>query len=162
MQLFIVTSWSGFGTGVNKFIELETGVDSWFKVLYIFVTLLAILAILTANTTWAIKLTALATLFFFFCFASWQMCHQKSIRQVRIYSNGTVTLISRTRQEFPGILEGDNWTTRRVSIVPVGRFDRWGTQRLIVCAGRNNASDYRQLLIRLRLAGIRDGILGPV
>ena len=162
MQLIIMTSWKGFGTGMDKFIELEAGVDSWLKLLYVFVTLLAILAILTVNTAWAIKLAALGALFLFFCFSSWQMYHQKSIRQLRIYGNGAVTLISRTRQEFPGILARNNWTTRWVSIVPVGRFDRWGTQRLIVCAGRNNASDYRQLLIRLRLAGIRDGILGSV
>jgi hypothetical protein len=137
--------------GPDKFIELQAGVDSWFKILYFLVALLAALAILTANTTWSIKLTALGALFLFFCFSSWQMYHQKSIRQLRIYSNGSVTLISRTSQEFPGILESDNWTTRWVSIVPVGRFDRWRTQRLLVCASRNNASDYRQLIKRLRL-----------
>jgi hypothetical protein len=147
----------------DKFIEVEAGVDSWFKTAYFVVALLAVLAILTADTAWSIKLIALGTLFLFFCFFSWQMYHQNAVRQLRIYSNGTVTLISRTRQEFPGILENNNWTTRWISIVPVGRFDRWRTQRLLVCASRNNSSDYRQLLKRLRLGSVnhpRDGILG--
>ena len=150
--------------GSDKSIELETGVDSWLKILYFFVAMLAVVAILAANASWSVKITALGALFLFFCFSGWQMHHQKSIRQLLIYSNGTVTLISRTRQEFPGILESANWTTRWVSIVPVGRFDRWWTQRLLVCASRNNASDYRQLIKWLRLGvgnHARDGLLGP-
>ncbi|MCH8258495.1 MAG: hypothetical protein IIA75_11440, partial [Proteobacteria bacterium] len=43
-------------------------------------------------------LTALGALFLFCCFSSWQIHRQKTIRQLRIYSNGAVTLISRTRQ----------------------------------------------------------------
>jgi hypothetical protein len=147
----------------DKFIELEAGVDSWFKTLYFVVALLTVLAILTAHTAWSIKLAALGALFLFFCFFSWQMHHHKAIRRLRIYSNGTVTLISRTSQEFPGVLESNNWTTRWISIVPVGRFDRWRTQCLLVCASRNNASVYRQMLKRLRLGAgnhPRDGILG--
>lgn len=146
--------------GPDKFIELEAGVDAWFKILYFFVAVLAVLAIVSAPTAGLIKLTTLGTLFLFFCFSGWQMVHQKSIRQLRIYGNGTVTLISRTREEFPGILEGDSWTTRWISIVPVGRFDRWRTQRLLVCASRNHASDYRQMLKCLRLGEVRGGILG--
>ena len=152
MRWFIVAYWNGSGMGSDKFIELETGVDSWFKKFYFSVALLAVLAILIANTTWSIRLSVLVALLLFFCFFSWQMYLQKTIRHLRIYSNGTVTLISRTRQEFPGMLESNNWTTRWVSIVPVGRFDRW-----------NSASVYRQLLKRLRLgtgSHPRDGILG--
>jgi len=160
MRWLIVASWNGSGMGSDKFIELQAGVDSRSKILYFFVALLAALAILTANTAGSVKLTALGALFLFLCFSSWQMHHQKSIRQLRIYSNGTVTLISRTGQEFPGILESDSWTTRWFSIVPVGRFDRWRTQRVLVYASRNNASDYRQLIKRLRLDHVRDGILG--
>jgi len=137
--------------GSDKFIELNAGVDSWFKTLYSLVAVLAVLAILTVHTPWSIKLTALGALFIFCCFSSWQIHRQKTISQLRIYSSGAVTLISRTRQEFPGILESDSWSTRWVSIVPVGRFDRWGTHRLLVCARANNASDYRQLIKRLRL-----------
>ena len=151
MQWFIAASWNEFDMGSDKFIELNAGVDSWFKTLYSLVALLAVLAILTVHTPWSIKLTALGALFIFCCFSTWQIHRQKTISQLRIYSSGAVTLISRTRQEFPGILESDSWTTRWVSIVPVGRFDRWGTQRLLVCAGANNASDYRQLIKWLRL-----------
>ena len=150
--------------GSDKFIELEAGVDTWFKLFYYLVVLLAVVAILTANTGWFIKLTVLGALFLYYCFLNWQIRQQKSIRQLRIYSNCTVTLIDRTGQEFPGILESGNWTTRWISVVPVGRFDRWGTQRLLVCASRNHTSDYRQLIKKLRLGAgnpPRDGILGP-
>jgi hypothetical protein len=150
--------------GSDKFIELEAGVGTWYKLLYYLVVLLAVLAILTANTGWFIKLTVLGALFLFCCYLKWQIHQQKSIRRLRIYSDGAVTLIGSTRQEFPGILERDNWTARWISVVSVGRFDRWGTQRLLVCASRNHASDYRQLIKRLRLGTgnhPRDGILGP-
>jgi len=151
MQWIIVASWNEFGMGLDKFIELNAGVDSWFKTLYSLVVLLAVLAILTVHTPWPIRLTVLGALLLFCCFSSWQIHRQKTIRQLRIYSNGAVTLISRTRQEFPGILESESWTTRWVSIVPVGRFDRWRTHRLLVCARANNVSDYRRLIKRLRL-----------
>ena len=163
MRWFIVASWNESDMGSDKFIELEAGVNTWFKILYFSAALLAVLGILTANTAWPTRFAALGPLFLLFRLFGWQMYHQKGIRHLRIYSNGTVTLISRTRQEFPGILENNNWTTRWVSIVPVGRFDRWGTQRLLVCASRNKASVYRQLLKRLRLGTgnhPRDGILG--
>ena len=149
--------------GPVKYIELHAGIDSWFKTLYFFVSFLAGLSILTANTSWFASLTALGALLLFFCICLWQLHHQKTIRQLRIYSNGSVTLISRTGQEFPGILEKNNWTTRWISVVPVGRFDRWRIQRLLVCASRNHASDYRQLIRSLRLGvgnQVRDGILG--
>ena len=118
MQWIIVASWNEFGMGLDKLIELNAGVDSWFKTLYSLVVLLAVLAILIVHTPWSIKLTALGALFIFCSFSSWQIHQQKTIRQLRIYSNGAVTLISRTRQEFLGRLEGDSWTTRGVSIVP--------------------------------------------
>jgi len=151
MQWIIVASWNEFGMGSDNFIELNAGVDSWFITLYSLVALLAVLAILTVHTPWSVKFTALGALCLFCCFSSWRIHQQISIRQLRIYSSGAVTLISRTRQEIPGILESDSWTTRWVSIVPVGRFDRWKTHRVLVCARANNASDYRQLIKRLRL-----------
>jgi len=163
MRWFIVASWNRSGMGSDKFIELEAGVDSWFKTLYYFVALLAVLAILIANTSWSIKLTTLGALLLSFCFFRWQIYRQKFIRQLRVYSNGAVTLVSRNRKEFPGILEKDNWTTRWICVVPVGRFDRWGTQHILVCASRNDASDYRQLIKRLRFGAgnhSRGGILG--
>ncbi len=149
--------------GPDKWVELEAGVDSWFKILYFGLASLAVLALLIAHAAWSVKLIILSVLLLFFWFVSRQMVHQKSICRLRIYSNATVTLISRSGQEFPGILESDNWSTRWVSVVRVGRFDRWRTQRLLVCASLNNASDYRQLSKRLRLgAGNQpgDGILG--
>ena len=150
--------------GSLKFIELETGSDSWLKKLYFFIVLLAVLAILTAATTWLIKFATLGALILFLYFSSWQVHHQTAIRQLRIYNNGTVTLTSGSGQEFLGILESDSWTTKWVSIVPVGRFDRWRVQRCLVCSSRNNASDYRQLMKKLRLGAgnpAGDGILGP-
>lgn len=147
----------------NKFIELEAGVDSRFKVLWLLVAVLSVLAIFIANTSWPIKLMTLGALALFCCFSGWQMHHRNGIRRLRIYRNGTVTLISRSGLEFPGILESDSWTSRWISVVPVGRFDHWRTQRLLVCASRNHATDYRQLLKSLRLGAAKhagDGILG--
>jgi len=158
-----VASWNEYGMGSGKYIEVQTGVDFWFKTLYFCVALLAALAIFIANTTWSIKLTVVGALFLTFCFSNWRMYHQQSIGRLLIYSSDFATLISRTGQEFPGILESGSWTTRWISVVPFGRFDRWRTQRLLVCASRNKPSDYRQLIRSLRLgAGIRcrDGVLG--
>ncbi len=146
--------------GPLKIIEVEAGVDSWFSLFLFLVSVLAVLAILTAPAVWFVKLAALAGLLLSICLVCWHTKHAAKLRQLQIYSNGAVILIARSGKEFPGILEKDNWTTRWVSVVAVGRFDRWGVQRLLVCASRNNASNYRQLLKRLRLSQPRDGILG--
>lgn len=149
--------WSGFGAGVAKFIEIAAGAGLGFKALYALVAALAGLAILIANTAWSLKLTALGALIVGACFSAWRSHRQESIHSIRINNEGFVTLKNHRRQEIPGVLEKGSWTTRWITIVPVGRFDRWRPQRLLVCASRNSASDYRQLLRFLRFhSGIQD------
>lgn len=148
----------------SNFFHLQTGADSWLKALFLLLALLATTGILVANTAWLIKLTGLLLLFLYFVFTWWQMLRQESTRQLRIFSNATVSLIDNVGEECPGILESNSWTTRWVSVVPVGRFDRWRTQRILVCASRNKASEYRQLIRVLRLGSgsrSRTGLLGP-
>ena len=147
----------------DNFITLKTGVDSWFKALFILLALLSMIGILLANTAWFIKISGLLALGLFLGFTRWQLHHQESFYQLEIFGNGTVSLFGDDGEEFPGILDCGSWTTRWVSIVPVGRFDRWRTQGIIVCASRNRDSEYRQLLKILRLgAGTRErtGIIG--
>lgn len=146
----------------NKFIELKTGVDARFKILYVLVFLLAFLGLVFSATGLSLKLTTVGALFVFFCFSSWNIRQREAIGTLRIYGNGAVTLISRSGTETYGILQPVGWVTRSVSLVKVGLFDQWRQQKLLVCASRNGASDYRHLLIRMRLNagnGIRNGIL---
>ncbi len=145
--------------GQLNIVEVEAGVDSWFSLLFFFVSTLTVLAVLTAYTVWSIKLTALAGLLLSICLVCWHNRHLGQFRQLRIDASGAVMLISHSGKEFPGILKNDSWTTRWVSVVAIGRLDRWSVQRLLVCASRNRASDYRQLLKRLRQNQPRDGIL---
>ena len=80
------------------------------------------------------------------------------------YRDGMVTLLSDGGVEFPAVLEGTPWTTSWVSVLPVGRFDRWPRKQLLVCRSTNHPDDYRHLLSCLRLGnlyGAADGILGP-
>ncbi len=147
----------------DKLITLEAGVDSWFKILLTLLVLLATMGILAANTPWIIKFASLLVLLLFLGLSRWQAQHRAPICQLQIYSNGTLSLFAKNGEEFPGILESDSWTTRWISVVPAGRFDRWQTQRLIICASRNSDSDYRQLIRILRLGsgtGVGNGILG--
>ena len=55
--------------GPLKTIEVEAGVDCWFSLLFFFVSILAVLAVLTASTAWSIKLSAVAGLVLFICLA---------------------------------------------------------------------------------------------
>jgi hypothetical protein len=135
---------------VDKIIELEAGAGSGFKIFYTLVVSLAVLATLTANTSWVIKLTVLLTLVVFNWFLARQRRQQKNTRILRIHISGSVTLISDTGREYFGILEKGSWTSRWFSIVNVGLFDRWKTQHLLVCANRNSISKYRQLLKWMR------------
>ncbi len=147
----------------DNFIRLKTGVDGWFKALFILLALLSMIGILLANTAWFIKISGLLALALFLGFTRWQLHHQESFCQLEIFGNGTVSLFSNDGQELPGILDCGSWTTRWISIVPVGRFDRWRTQGIIVCASRNKGPEYRQLIKILRLgAGTheRPGIIG--
>lgn len=146
----------------SRFIELETGVDARFKILYVFVFLLALLGLTFSATGLALKLTSVTTLFLFFCFSSWKIHQRESVCRLRIYGNGAVTLLSPAGVETYGILEPAGWVTRSVSLVRVGTFDRWRQQQLLICASRNSASNYRHLLKRMRLnagKGVRNGIL---
>ncbi len=146
----------------DKYIELQTGVDTRCKILYVLVFLFALLGLVFSDTGLSLKLSAVAALLLFCCFTSWQIRQREANGTLRIYGNGAVTLIGRSGVEIYGILEPAGWVTRSVSLVKVGLFDRWRQQQFLVCASRNGASDYRRLLKQLRLSSdnrVQDGIL---
>jgi hypothetical protein len=146
----------------DKYIELQTGVDTRFQIFYVLVFLLAFLGLVFSDTGLSLKLTTVTALLLFCCFTSWKIRQREANGTLRIYGNGAVTLIGRNGVEIYGILEPASWVTRSVSLVKVGLFDRWRQQQLLVCASRNSASNYRHLLKQLRHNSgnrVRDGIL---
>ena len=146
------------------FIDLQTGEDSWLKVIRWILYLLALISLLLAETSWAWKALSLAALSFTLVMIHLSTRQGENFIRIRLYRDGMVTLLSDGGVEFPAVLEGTPWTTSWVSVLPVGRFDRWPRQQLLVCRSTNHPDDYRHLLSCLRLGnlyGAADGILGP-
>jgi len=150
--------------GPDNSIDLQVGEDGWLTAAWLILAVIAFVSLLTANTSWGWKLAALASLSLTFAFSCWQARRAANIRLVRLYSNGVVTLVLEGNIEIPGVLEGQAWISPWISVLPVGRFDRWKRQWLLVCRSRNHPTDYRRMLKFLRLGAgstTRDGILGP-
>jgi len=150
--------------GPDSFLELQAGEDGRFKAAWLILAVIAFLSLLAANTSWGWKLVALASLSLTFAVTRWQARRTDNIRLVRLYSNGAVTLVPERDAEIPGVLEGQAWVSPWISVLSVGRFDRWQKQWLLVCRCRNHPADYRRMLKFIRLgAGLttRNGILGP-
>ena len=146
------------------FIDLQTGEDSWLKVIRWILFLLALISLLLAETSWAWKALSLAALSFTLVMIHLSTRRGENIIRIRLYRDGMVTLLTDESVEFPAVLEGTPWATSWVSVLPVGRFDRWPRQQLLVCRSTNHPDDYRHLLSCLRLgnlSGAADGILGP-
>jgi hypothetical protein len=150
--------------GPDSFLVLQAGEDGRFKAAWLILTVTAYLLLLAANTSWGWKLAALVSLSLTFAVTRWQARRANDIRLVRLYSNGTVTLVLESNIEIPGVLAGQAWISPWISVLPVGRFDRWKRQRLLICHSRNHPADYRRMLKILRLGTAStagDGILGP-
>jgi len=144
-----------------SFIELHTGEDARLKAARLILTALACIALLTANSWWIWKLALLAVLALVFSLIYLQSQRNGGVRVVHLYRSGAVTLWDEQNMEIPAVLEGVPWLTPWVSVLPVGRFDRWPRQRLVVCRSNNHPDDYRHMLNCLRLGSVASGILGP-
>jgi len=143
---------------------LEAGTAGWLYAAHLAVATLAVLAILCVESTWPWKLVAIGALALVCIFSTRHSKHLDSICILRLYGNGAITLYAHDGQCFPALLETGGWMTQWVTIVPACRIDRWKSQRIVVCASRNSAADYRQLLKRMRLGAgnsLVDGILRP-
>ena len=146
------------------FIDLRTGEGSWLKVIRWILYLLALTSLLAAETPWAWKALSLAALSFTLVMIHLSSRRGENFIRIRLYRDGMVTLLTDEGAEVPAVLEGTPWATSWVSILPVGRFDRWPRQQLLVCRSTNHPDDYRHLLSCLRLgnlSGAANGILGP-
>lgn len=146
------------------FIDLRTGEDTWLKVIRWIIFLLAMTSLLLAETSWAWKALSLTALSFTAIMIHLRTWRGEDFIRIRLYRDGMVTLLSDGGVEVPAVLEGTPWASSWVSILPVGRFDRWPRQQLLVCRSTNHPDDYRHLLSCLRLgnlSGAADGILGP-
>ena len=143
-------------------VDLQTGESGWLRSVRIILFVLALLQLLVANTPPAWKLITILCLLLVFVLISWKIHQLAAIQSLRLHRNGMVTLVQRDGQEIPAVLEGEAWVSTWVSVLPVGRFDRWPLQQLLVCRSKNHPDHYRNLLIFLRLgtlAGAADDSL---
>lgn len=147
----------------NSHIELQVGETAWPKRLRLIILLIALLSLILAHTAPVFRLLAIAALILTAAFVYLRMNQRENIRALRLYHDGAVTLLSRSDVEAPGVLESGAWTTRWFSILPIGRFDRWPRQHLLISRSNNHPDNYRHMLQYLRLGigtGAGDGILG--
>ena len=150
--------------GHNSFIELQVGESTWLRLARYSLFVLALLSLLLASGSWGWKLAAAAGLLLILAYSGWQARCGAGIRVLRLYSNGAVTLLPENSEDIPAVIEGDAWISAWFCVLPVGRFDRWPKQRLLVCHSDNHPDDYRHLLSWLRLGNVSEasnGILGP-
>jgi hypothetical protein len=149
---------------VAAFIELQTGEGAWLKLIRLLLSLTALIVVLSVNTSWAWKMASLVALVLVLLLIRFQIQRVGHFHRLRLYDNGNVTLLTEGKAEIPGVLEAVPWATRWISVLSVGRFDRWPRQQLLVCRSRNDRDDYRHMMCWLRLgslSGSADGILGP-
>jgi hypothetical protein len=152
-----------FAVAPDSPIDLQAGEPDWLKLLRLILIALALLSLMLASSAVSFRLIALASLAIMTVFIYRQRRRQTSIERLRVYGNGTVTLVDRVGLETPAMLDDGAWTMCGLSVLPVGRFDRWQKQRLLISLSRNHPDNYRRLLIFLRLGSAvdkDDGILG--
>ena len=124
------------------------------KAVRIILLVLALLHLLMANISLAWKAITIPVLLLVFALTSWKVHQKAGIQRLRLYRDGMVTLVQQDGLEIPAVLEGESWVSARVSVLSVGRFDRWPRQQLLVCRSNNRPDDYRQMLRCLRLGTV--------
>ncbi len=135
--------------GRDSYIELQTGEAAWTGLARLIIAGLALSSLLFAPTDLLFKLIAIAALAFMTVLV-W-LRRRVSILSLRLYDNGMVTLLTTLDTEIPAVLESGAWTTPWVSILPVGRLDRWPKQKLVISRSKNHPDNYRRMLKYLRL-----------
>jgi hypothetical protein len=140
--------------GQSNTVDLQAGESGWLRSVRIILFMLALLQLIVANTPPAWKLITILCLLLVFVLISWKIHQLAPIQLLRLHRNGMVTLVQRDGQEIPAVLEGEAWVSTWVSVLPVGRFDRWPRQQLLVCRSKNHPDHYRHLLMLLRLGAV--------
>jgi len=138
----------------SNIIEVRAGEGGWLKTARIMLFALALLQLLLVSTSLAWKAIAIPGILLIFALTSWKVHQLAGIQLLRLNRNGIVTLVQRNGHEIPAVLEGEAWVSAWVSVLPVGRFDRWPRQQILVCRSNNRPDDYRHLLSCLRLGTV--------
>jgi len=140
--------------GQSNTVDLQVGESGWLRSARIILFILALLQLLVANTPPVWKLITILSLLLVFVLISLKIHQLAHIQLLRLQRNGMVTLVRRDGQEIPAVLEGEAWVSTWVSVLPVGRFDRWPRQQLLVCRSKNHLDHYRHLMMFLRLGSV--------
>jgi hypothetical protein len=137
----------------TELIELRSGPAAWLYVIHFFTSMLAAIAVLTTASNWGIKLLCVAVLICVHLAARRWMQGESHTGEVRLFTDGTASLLSRT-QEFPGTQAEGGWVSRWLCVIPI--IDLHSGRRLhcVICASENKADDYRRLLAWLRLSAL--------
>ena len=142
------------------------GEGAWLKAARIILLVLALLHLLTASISPVWKALTISVLLLVFGLSCWKAHQIAGIQRLRLYRNGMVTLVQLDGPEIPAVLEGESWVSAQVSVLPVGRFDQWPRQQLLVCRSNNHPDAYRQMLRCLRLGNVAsvagDGLAGTI
>ena len=132
-------------------IEVRIGESRWLRSGRLALFLLAALSLGVApiDTVW--KFAALVGLLLTLVLVTLHLRRISRTHTLRLIPPDLVTLTGTGRTEIHGTLGPAHWATGPVSVVTVVPLDSRRPLRLIVCRSRNQATDYRRLLARLRL-----------
>jgi hypothetical protein len=107
-------------------------------------------SLLLANTPWLWKLLALACFGLMVAIIYFQIQRLASIRLLRLYWDGAITLVLENCVEIPAALKDGAWSSPWVSVLRISRLDTWSMERLVISRSRNRPDSYRQMLKLLR------------
>lgn len=134
----------------GRILAVQTGECACLKAVRIILFALALLQLLLISTYPLLKLITISGLLLAFAITSRKLNRLSGIWLLRLHGSGLVTMVHCEGDEIPALLEGNPWISNRVCVLPVGCFDRWPRQHLLVCRSNNHPDDYRRLLCLLR------------
>lgn len=105
--------------------------------------MLVVAATLVTPVAWMWKASIWACTMLILVLARRAQASARRVASLRVYPNGTLTMIFGDGTEKRGSVGRGAWATRHLCVLPVTGMPGG----LVVCASRNHADDYRRLLV---------------
>lgn len=131
-------------------IELITGAAAWLRVLQAVTAISAFCFLLAAPSPWSWRLAAIAVLGVFAAFQAWRQFHHRTCGRLVLHLDGSV-LNRLADTEIDGVLDGGAWVSRWFCVVCWKPLEGGARRHSLVCAELNQNSEYRRLMVWMRL-----------
>jgi hypothetical protein len=131
-------------------LTVRTGQAAWLRHAFPALAAIACLGLLTAPTTIALKVLALAALLAFYRIGRRAWRRAVRIGRLQIYRDGPGLLL-RNGEEQRVETAGPAWITPWICVIPLKTVPGAAMIRCMVCASENRPENFRRLRVWLRL-----------